>query len=380
MTARHVHLSPVGGMAGDMFVAALLDAMPDLRSPVIAAATAVLPDGARVQIASGTSGGIGVSRFQVAAPEGLAPARYPALAARIAAACIDTTTKDIASALLRRLAEAEAAVHRVPLNDVHFHEIADWDTLADLVAAGQILTCLDGAGWSLDPLPLGAGRIDTQHGILPVPAPATARLLQGLPVQDDGVAGERVTPTGASIAADIWTRATRRPGGVLGPTGYGAGMRDIAGMANVLVAQVIEPVAADRDAVSVLEFDIDDMTGEEIAAAAQQLRAAPGVIDLTTAQRNGKKGRIVTAFRLLVRPDQEDAVAAACFDQSSTLGLRLCRETRLVLPRSSGRVGEVRVKQATRPRGAVTRKAEADDLQAGETLARRRAMAREAEE
>lgn len=379
MTARHIHISPVGGMAGDMFVAAILDALPDLHGPVLEAAQKVLPAGVQAYLASGTSGGIGVSRFQVTAPAGAAPAKYPDMASRIDTAGIATTTRDIAMALLRRLAEAEATVHRVPLEDVHFHEIADWDTLADLVAAGQILTCLQDASWSLDPLPLGAGRVDTQHGALPVPAPATARLLQGLPVQDDGIAGERVTPTGAAIAAEIWTRATRRPGGVLGPTGYGAGTRELPGMANVLVTQVIAPVATGRDAVCVMEFDIDDMTGEEIAVAAQQLRATPGVIDLTTAQRNGKKERVVTAFRLLVRTDQEDAVATACFDQSATLGLRMRRETRLVLSRSSGLVGDVRVKRATRPGGAVTGKAEADDLRAGKTLALRRAKAREAE-
>lgn len=379
MTGRHVHLSPVGGMAGDMFVAALLDALPELRTPVIEAVQQVLPAGAHATLSTGTSGGIGVSRFRVSAPAEKAPARYPALRDRIQTAGIDTTAKDLAKALLQRLAEAEATVHRVALEDVHFHEIADWDTLADLVAAGQILTGNEDTSWSLDPLPLGSGRVETQHGTLPVPAPATARLLQGLPVLDDGIAGERVTPTGAAIAAEIWTRATRRPGGVLGPTGYGAGTREFAGMANVLVAQVIEPVATGNDAVSVLEFDIDDMTGEEIATAAQQLRATPGVIDLTTAQRSGKKERPVTAFRLLVRPEQEDTVATACFDQSSTLGVRLRRETRLVLHRSSGLVSGVRVKQATRPRGSVTRKAEADDLRDGETLAQRRARAREAE-
>ncbi len=379
MTGRHIHLSPVGGMAGDMFVAALLDAMPELRAPVLEAVQEVLPAGAQINLTPGTSGAVGVSRFRVKALAGKAPSRYPALVRRIAEARIDAAAKDIAAALLRRLAGAEAAVHRVSLDDVHFHEIADWDTLADLTAAGMILTCLNGASWSLDPLPLGAGQVTTRHGLLPVPAPATALLLKGLPVRDDGIAGERVTPTGAAVAAEIQPRVIPRPGGRLGPTGYGAGVREIADMANVLVAQVIESSATGRDVISVLEFDVDDMTGEEIATAAQRLRAESGVVDLTTAQRHGKKARVVTAFRLLVRPEREEAAAAACFDQSSTLGLRLRRETRIVLPRSSGLIGDVRVKQAARPRGAVTRKAEADDLLKGETLAIRRAKARETE-
>ena len=379
MTARHIHLIPIGGMAGDMFVAAMLDALPELRRPVIEAVQNALPKDAKVTLDAGISGGIAVSRFGMSPPGQTAPTRYPQLDACIDASGIDGATKTLAKSLLRRLAEAEAAVHRLPLEDVHFHEIADWDTLADFVAAGQILAGLEGAGWSLDPLPLGVGRVQTQHGILPVPAPATARLLQGLPVQDDGVAGERTTPTGAAIGAEIWSRASRRPAGMLGPTGYGAGTREIAGMANVLVAQVIEFAATSEDTIGVLEFDIDDMTGEEIATAALRLRETPGVIDLTTAQRNGKKGRVVTAFRLLFRPEHEALVANACFDQSSTLGLRTRREARVVLPRTLDRVGEVQVKQVTRPQGVVTRKTEADDLAAGETLAIRRQQAREAE-
>ena len=379
MIARHIHLSPVGGMAGDMFAAAMLDALPELRRPVLEVAQTVLPADAKVTLDPGMSGGIAVYRFGITPPAQTAPASYPQLDARIDASGIDAAAKTLARSLLRRLAEAEAAVHRLPLEDVHFHEIADWDTLADFVAAGQILASLEGAGWSLDPLPLGAGRVRTRHGILPVPAPTTSRLLHGLPVQDDGVAGERITPTGAAIAAEIWSRAIRRPVGILGPTGYGAGTREIAGMANVLVTQVIEPVAAGEDATGVLEFDIDDMTGEEIATAAMRLRETPGVIDLTTAQRNGKKGRVVTAFRLLFRLEYEAIVANSCFEQSSTLGLRTRREARIVLPRSLDRAGDVQVKQVMRSQGAVTRKAEADDLAAGETLDIRRKQAREAE-
>lgn len=379
MIARHIHLCAVGGIAGDMFVAAMLDALPDLRTTVLEAAKEALPSEAAVTLEPGLSGGIAVSRFGVTPPDQSAPARYPQLDARIDASGIHAATKTLAKSLLRRLAEAEAAVHRVPLEDVHFHEIADWDTLADVVAAGQILVALEGAGWSLDPLPLGGGRIQTQHGVLPVPAPATARLLQGLPVHDDGVAGERITPTGAAIAAEIWSRAVPRPAGLLGPTGYGAGTREIAGMANVLVTQVIEPVATGQDAIGVIEFDIDDMTGEEIATASRKLRETPGVIDLTTTPCSGKKGRIVTAFRLLFQPAQEAAVANACFDQSSTLGLRFRHEARIVLRRSVDVTGPLQVKEALRPHGDITRKTEADDLAAGETLAIRRQHAREAE-
>lgn len=382
MRARHVHLTPLGGMAGDMFAAALLDAMPELAAPVLDAVRAALPTGTGAELVPGTSRGLAALRFTLRPPAELAPAAYPALARRIADAPLVPEVRDLAGVLLRRLAEAEAAVHRVPLEAVHFHEIADWDTLADLTAAAEILVRLGDAGWSLDPFPVGGGSVSTAHGPLPVPAPAAARLMQGLPVIDDGIPGERVTPTGAVIAAAIAARAGPRPAGRLGPTGYGAGTREIDGIANVLVAQVLLPDATlgvGQDRIGVIEFDIDDMTGEEIATAAAHLRSTSGVTDVVTATASGKKGRAATLFRVLFRPACEDAVAAACFAQTSTLGLRLRSETRLVLPRTAIGLAPTRVKEAQRPNGEVTRKAEADDIAPGDSLATRRSRTREAE-
>lgn len=381
MKPLHIHLSPLGGIAGDMFVAAVLDALPELQEPVAKVLQSVLPSDAIATIAAVKSRELSAKRFDLTTSADRAPSHFPDLARRIDQASFDETARSISSQLLRSLAEAEASVHCVPLQQVHFHEIADWDTLADLTAAGFIFSRLEAAGWSLDPLPLGGGQVKTRHGPLQIPAPATARLLQGLPVVDDGIAGERVTPTGAVIAAEVWARSGPRPPGVLGATGYGAGSREIKGISNVLVAQLIEPnfnAVWSGDLVSVLEFDVDDMSGEEIATAADHLRTKRGTIDLTTSPVNGKKGRVSTAFRLLVQPDQEEPVAESCFSQTSTLGLRVRREQRLVLPRRQ-KSGTPRIKQANRPGGMTTQKAEADDLKDGETLAIRRARAREAE-
>lgn len=124
-------------------------------------------------------------------------------------------TADAACAILHRIAEAEAQVHNIPIDRVHFHEIADWDALMDVTAAGSICAALDGATYSLSPLPLGGGLVDTAHGKLPVPAPATALILQGYDWHDDGIAGERVTPTGAAILAHVTggSHGTRPPDG-----------------------------------------------------------------------------------------------------------------------------------------------------------------------
>lgn len=372
----HIHLTPLGGMAGDMFVAAMLHALPDLAEAVAQATAAVLP-GANAASQDTTKAGLAARLFHVPGQGGDVPLHYPDMDGMLAAARVPAVTRDTARALLRLLAQAEAAVHGTPLEKVHFHEIADWDTLADLTAAAAIFTALDGYSFSLDPLPLGGGTINTAHGHLPVPAPATAHLLQGLAVHDDGVPGERVTPTGAAIARYIHLHLPLkpRPMGRLQATGYGAGTRELPGVANVLVAQVIALPIQDGDSVAVLEWDIDDMTGEEIAVASDHLRGTEGVIDLVTVPLSGKKGRGATGFRALVRPGFRDAVAQAVFDQTSTLGVRLRQEQRLILPRDvqPGR------KIALRPGGQST-KAESDAIAPGATLAARRAQARKVEE
>ena len=130
-----------------------------------------------------------------------------------------------AVAILTLIAEAEAVIHRVEIDEVHFHEIADWDSLVDVVAAGSIAASLTGANWTVSPLPRGAGLIATRHGLLPVPAPATASILIGYEWRDDGVGGERVTPTGAAILKHLVGQQRRHyVSGRMKAIGAGAGL------------------------------------------------------------------------------------------------------------------------------------------------------------
>ena len=413
---RRIHLDAVGGVAGDMFVAALLDAFPDLAPQVMAEARAVLPEGVGAPFLSqGLSGGISVRRFGLegahrhghvhppadahhphpvgAVPHDAKPAHehehshahaagtYCDMRARIAAAPLGAGTARHACAILALIAEAEAAIHRVPVEEVHFHEIADWDSLLDVVAAGSLAAALEGAEWTVSPLPLGGGLVKTQHGLLPVPAPATTSLLAGFDWRDDGVAGERVTPTGAAILKHL-ARSGRPAGGRLVASGTGAGTRSLPGMPNVLRALVFEAAPAEAEALSsdvvtVIECEIDDMTGEEIGTATALLRGEAGVLDVSLGHRFGKKGRPVVALRLLVRPENAEVVAQACLAQTSTLGLRLREERRLTLTRAAGESAGVAVKRAARPGGATV-KAESDAL-TGATLAARRAQKQRAE-
>jgi uncharacterized protein (TIGR00299 family) protein len=385
---RLIHLDAVGGLAGDMFVAAMLDALPQLRPRVLADVRAVLPAAVgTVDLAEGMSGAVRALRFKVGLDHphdhaAHALAGYPDIMARIAAAGLAEGTAHHAGAILTILGQAEARIHNVPLDSVHFHEIADWDSLADVVAAGSIVAALGDALWSVSELPRGGGLVRTQHGMLPVPAPATAAILTGYAWRDDGVAGERVTPTGAAILRHVGA-ALRVPGArLLAASGTGAGTRDLPGLPNILRALIFEESTGENpgDRVAVVSFDIDDMTGEELADAAERIRQCSGVLDVSMTAALGKKGRPLTWFRVMAREDALDAVRLACLQQTSTLGLRWRIEERVVLvreERDSG--GGPRVKAATRPDGTVTVKAESDDLRDARDLADRRRRQRDAE-
>lgn len=261
----HIHLDAAGGLAGDMFVAALLDAFPNLQERVFDDLAAVLPAHCgQPTLSEGLSGGIAVRRFTLVGADHGAHApvddhvhgqagahdhavRFPEMVQLISSADLHAGTADQAIAILRLLAEAESRTHRVQLEDVHFHEIADWDSLMDLVAAGSIVAALEQCTWSVSDLPRGDGLVPTRHGLLTVPTPATVEILRGFRWRDDGIGGERVTPTGAAIVAHLVPARDVRPAaGRLCATGTGAGTRELNGMANVLRALVFAQNVADE--------------------------------------------------------------------------------------------------------------------------------------
>jgi uncharacterized protein (DUF111 family) len=414
MAERHIHLDAVGGVGGDMFVAAMLDAVPSLRQRVFADLAAVMPAQAgQPQLLEGTSSGLSVLRFGLSdAPatasahehdhhhhhhhhhhdhehdhhhdhraEGTAPksdCSFQALTHRITAAPMSAGSVEQAISILRVLAAAESRVHRQPIDQVQFHEIADWDSLMDVVAAGSIIAALPDTTWSVSDLPRGAGLVRTRHGLLPVPAPATVEILKGFSWRDDGIEGERVTPTGAAILAHLLaSRGGTMGRGGLSSIGTGAGTRSLAGMPNILRALIFEAESA-TDGIYVLSFDIDDMTGEEIGIAQQRLRASPGVVDVTIGNRFGKKGRPVSDFRLLVRSDSLEAIRTLCFQETTTIGLRWRFEQRHCLEREMvhRRIGDhtLPVKMVRRPDSRATRKVESDSLTAHRGLAERRRL------
>jgi uncharacterized protein (DUF111 family) len=252
---------------------------------------------------------------------------------------------------------------------VTFHEVGAWDSITDVVTAAWLIEAGRPTGWSCDALPLGSGRVESAHGPLPVPAPATALLLEGFPCVQDGVAGERVTPTGAAIlrhlAPDFGTPADAR---TLRRSGIGFGSRTLNGISNVLRVLAFdespEETAADR--VAVCEFELDDQTPEDLGVAIDRLRDEPGVIDILQAPVFGKKGRVGVHVRILANPSALETILEACFVETSTLGVRwqIVRRAVLLREKRTEEVGGVRVhvKRARRPDGTTTDKAAMDDL------------------
>ena len=377
-----VVLDPVGGVSGDMFIAAMLDAWPALATPVLRAIrNSGLPQGSKVSLVRRRSSGLAAAGFvfegSAAAPSGA----YPDFRRRLTEAPLSASNRDHALGILALLAEAEAAVHRVAIERVHFHELADWDTVADIVGAAAIIDLLAGARWHCRPLPLGTGTVRAAHGLLPVPAPAASHLLAGFAFRaDDGAPGERVTPTGAAILRYLNPQiAGDGPPGKLIATGMGAGSRQLPGVPNVLRVLGFAAAEPAGDTILVIEFDIDDQSPEELATGLDRLRRVAGVRDVATFSGIGKKGRWLQAVRVMADPVHRDAVVGAVFEETATLGLRLRREERAVLARRTVVVedesGPVRVKLADR-RGRRTGKAEADDVAAHAGGADARARAR----
>ena len=384
MKIERIDMHPHGGVAGDMFAAAMSDAFPEIATRVIDDINALQVQGLSGQCADAMSAGLRALRFDVTQNTDLKPPRtLAAVIDFLGGTKVSQSVADVAIAIYRLLAQAEADVHGKTIETIHFHEVSDWDSMVDIVAAAGFISRIDCAQWRLAPLPLGGGTVNTAHGDIPVPAPATLALLDGFDWIDDGVPGERVTPTGAAIMRYLQPDKT---GGSsvparLATTGQGCGTRELPGRANVFRISVYadEKGGSISDTVTRLAFEIDDMTGEELAAAMDQLRADDAVLDLTSIAMSGKKGRPVTGFRLLVVPESADQIMDKCFEWTTTLGIRHHTVQRRLLARTGYITNAITVKATQRPSGAPTAKAESDDLAHATSLADRRRMAQQVE-
>ena len=389
----HIHLDAVGGVAGDMFIAAVVDAFPHLREGMLDAIRAAgLPTGIVCRLEAHQDHALTGSRFVVEESEhrsgGHEHRDFADIRRQLLAAKISPGVARHAIGIFTLLAEVEGQVHGVEPDAVSFHEVGAWDSIADIVGAAFLIDALGARSWSIGTLPMGSGFVQTAHGRLPVPTPATALLLRGLAMADDGIPGERITPTGAAIIRhlDCSQKRDRAPRKLVG-AGYGFGTRRFIGLSNTLRVLAFEPVGGEiddrADEVAVIGFEVDDQTAEDLAIGLDRLRAHPSIFDVLQMPAFGKKGRIGAHIQVLADPRELELVFDACFLETATIGLRYDISKRRVLPRDMKVVQvdnrAVRVKVVQRP-GSVTAKAESDDTAHAAGHRTRAAMRRAAED
>jgi uncharacterized protein (TIGR00299 family) protein len=362
-------LDAPSGLAGDMIVATLVDL--GVPAAAVTDALAQLPvAGFHVHFGTRVREGIVASSFEVHV-EGAQPVRtYGTIRAMLEASTLPTGVKDRAQRTFRRLAEAEAKVHRSPIDEVHFHEVGAVDAICDVVGSAAALAWV-GAELVVSPLPMGRGYTKAAHGTLPLPPPATVECLVGLATYDAGVDFELVTPTGAAIVGAHASGSSRWPSMSPERIGWGAGTANLADRPNVLRAVLGAP--APRGAAHtvgggsathvVLEANVDDATGELAASWIEALLAA-GAADAWATPITMKKGRPALTISALAAAERADAVSHAMLRETTSLGVRRYDVTRAERPRRMVEVdtpyGRIPVKVAEGPYGPAQVKPEFD--------------------
>jgi uncharacterized protein (TIGR00299 family) protein len=358
------------GTAGDMTIAALLDLGVPLL--VIEHAVAALPlEGFHLHRGHAHRSGIVATTFDVHV-EGRQPERtYGAIDGMLAAAPLEKRTRDLARRIFRRLGEAEAAVHKMPLADVHFHEVGAVDAIVDIVGSAAAITYI-GAEVVGSPLPMGRGFVKARHGVLPLPPPAAVECLRGVPTYGVDIDAELVTPTGAAILATVAARFERWPTFAPERIGFGAGQRELPDRPNLLrvVLGTPPPKGGDEagaDSHVIVEANVDDLTGE-VAAHAIEVLLASGAVDAWATPITMKKGRPALTLAALAPSARADAVAATLLAETTTIGVRRIPVSRTERPRRTITVvtafGPISLKVSEGPFGPPQIKPEFDECAA----------------
>lgn len=262
--------------------------------------------------------------------------------------------RERALATFEALATAEAKIHGVSVDRVHFHEVGAVDAIVDITGAAIALERLGIERVTATPIALGHGRVDTEHGLLPLPAPATLELLRGVPVVPAGVEWETVTPTGAALVRVLVDEFRELPPMTVSRIGHGAGNERPGPLPNVLRAVLGRSEGLQGDRVVVLETHVDDLVPEHFDYAMERLFEA-GALDVGLQTLQMKKNRTGFALRVVAPPAAARALAAVLFAETTTAGVRVAHQERLVLDRATRRVrtefGVIRVKVLRGERG-----------------------------
>jgi uncharacterized protein (TIGR00299 family) protein len=372
---RLAYLEPFAGISGDMFLGALVDAgvSPDLLRVTLA----TLHLGAQLEVERVDRSGISATKAHILVdgrpaetshehghhhhnePGGLQahvhdhPRRrsLSTILQLLDQADLPKPVRALASRTFERLGLAEAKIHQVPVESIHFHEVGAVDAIADIVLAAAGVHALQIDAWHCSPLNVGGGAIECAHGRFPVPAPATAELLLGCPTYSSGPAMELVTPTGAALVRALECAFGPAPALRVDTIGYGAGTRNPPGFSNVLRLSIGEaevPDAISSETVTVLETAVDDLNPQVVAYVAEQAFKL-GALDVMCTPVLMKKNRSGTLITILANPCQTALFESLLLRETSTLGVRIHQERRVRLEREHVTVptpwGAVRIKR-----------------------------------
>jgi len=348
-----VYFDCFSGISGDMVLGALLSAGCEFDQ--LEAYLRRLPlTGWKITRENVKRNGLAATRLVVEYGESKHHRSLGHILKLIEQASLPARVAERASAIFRRLGEAEARVHDIPVERVHFHEVGAVDAIIDIVGAATCLELLGIEEIVCSPLNVGGGRVKTEHGILPVPAPATAELLRGAPTYSSGLEHELVTPTGAAIVAALASGFGAQPAMTVEAIGRGAGAADFPGQPNILrvfVGRAEQSGAgeSDRETVVVLEANLDDMSPQIYGYFADRALAG-GALDVFSTPVYMKKNRPGQLVTVLCPPTMEAALTELFFRETTTLGVRRTTATRQTLRRESVTVdtsfGAIRVKIA----------------------------------
>jgi uncharacterized protein (TIGR00299 family) protein len=372
------YLDCFSGISGDMLLGALVDA--GVSFDFLEETAAALGVGARLEKRKVSRGGLAATKVDVLMPgrsahfhqnhaekEHLVSAEQARTAHRslstilaiVRSAPLAAGVKERACRAFQLLGEVESNLHSVPIEEVHFHELGAVDTIVDIVCAAAGAEALGVSLWLCSPLNVGCGTVMSQHGRLPVPAPATLALLSDAPIYAAGEPMERVTPTGAAVLSMLDVHYAPLPPMRVVKTGYGAGGRDTLGEPNLLRLLVGEQETreiASTEPIAVIKTVIDDSNPQLLAYVSERLLEA-GAWDVYRAAVQMKKGRTGTQMTVLCRPDLLPALRELIFRETTTIGLRWSLENKMALAREFEEVeiawGKVHIKIARWPSGKV---------------------------
>ncbi|MBQ9360709.1 MAG: nickel pincer cofactor biosynthesis protein LarC [Lachnospiraceae bacterium] len=269
-------------------------------------------------------------------------------------------------AVYKLIADAESEVHGVPVSEIHFHEVGTMDAVADIVAVCYLLKELSVDEIAASPVNVGSGSVHCAHGILPVPAPATALILKGIPIYNDGINGELTTPTGAALLKYYVNRYADMPKMTVASIGYGMGKKDFerANCVRMMLGETMAETDTDEDTVIMLSCNVDDMTAEETGFATEQLFEG-GALEVYTVAVGMKKNRPGTLIRVICTEDNKENIIGLIFKHTTTIGIRESVMHRYILSREAYSAetpyGTVHIKRSS-GYGTQKEKAEYEDL------------------